>query len=359
MSTAPSSPAPGHRTGPRPTDRPRTGPHSADDQRPADDSPGSAEAVGPALIVDGVHRAFGSVHALNGISFTAPRGRVTALVGPNGCGKSTLMLILATLLAPDAGRVEVCGLDPRTHASEVRARVGWMPDQFGTWDSLKVREVLSTVGDAYFMDRDDIAERSRELLALVDLDSLAQQPAHVLSRGQKQRLGLARALMHRPEVLILDEPASGLDPSSRRNLQRIVRAYTEAGGSVLISSHILSELEQMGDHVVLMDRGALVAETSVQDLSDSARPWRIQSLDQAALWRALEELSLDAETTGPEQSVSGHAEAELMVAGDARAAEILASLIRADAHVVAFAPSAGRLESAYLASDAARRKGAL
>ncbi len=314
----------------------------------------------PGIVVDRVSRAFGAVQAVAGMSLVAPRGAVTALVGPNGCGKSTLMLMLASLLAPDSGTVRICGIDPLVDAAAVRTKVGWMPDQFGTWDSLRVQEVLSVVGGAYFMPREQIAQRTPELLAELDLEQLATQRAHVLSRGQKQRLGLARALMHRPEVLVLDEPASGLDPASRRNLQRIVREFAAAGGTVLISSHILSELEEMADNVVFMDHGTLVDQSSVRDLARRVQPWRIESLDAAHLRTALEHVGITGiPVTAAERTVSGHAEAVVLVSDESQAARLVADLVAADARVVVFAPASGRLESAYLSTDAGRRKGAL
>lgn len=326
-----------------------------------DAAPGPMGGEDPAGIrVEHVSRAFGSVQAVRDLTFTAPRGAVTALVGPNGCGKSTLMLMLASLLAPDSGRVLVDGIDPAKDSPTVRARVGWMPDQFGAWDSLRVAEVLQVMGRAYFLDPLELQQRVDDLLRLMDLVSLAQQPAHVLSRGQKQRLGLARTLVHRPSVLILDEPASGLDPASRRRLLRVVRASAAEGTTVLISSHILSELEEMADHVVFMDAGHAVDESSVKALASRPRPWRIESLDVDALTAALRALGVrHGEITAPQSAASGHAEVTVQLPDEATAARLLADLTGKQAQVVAFGPATGRLEAAYLSSAAAHREGAL
>src|SRR3954453_7973179 len=210
--------------------------------------------------VTGLRRAFGRVQALDGVALPARAGAVTALVGPNGSGKTTLLLVLAGLLVPDAGSVLVAGVDPVLDSRGGGARTGWMPDTFGTWDSLTAREVLTTFGLAYRLGNAEA--RAAELLETVHLTEFADRPASVLSRGQKQRLGLARALVHSPDVLLLDEPASGLDPRSRVDLRLLLRRLADEGRTVLVSSHVLSELEEMSDDAVFLSRGRTVSSSA-------------------------------------------------------------------------------------------------
>lgn len=309
----------------------------------------------PAIEASRLSRSFGSVQAVQDLSLSIPRGQVTAIVGPNGCGKSTLMLMAAALLGPQSGRILVNGVDPSQNPSAVKAMVGWMPDQFGAWDSLRVREVLEVIGAAYFLPRPVVRERIEGLLDELDLRTLADQPAHVLSRGQKQRLGLARALLHEPSVLILDEPASGLDPAARRRLQGVVRSRADAGAAVLISSHILSELEEMADRVVLMDGGRVTESSSLAELAAQPQSWRIRSLSASALWRALQDVGLDwVVVQEPSRTATGHAEAVLQLPDAPTASRLLRDLAQRDAQIVEFAPTTGRLEAAYLRTDAAR-----
>ncbi|WP_415856575.1 ABC transporter ATP-binding protein, partial [Sinomonas sp. G460-2] len=206
----------------------------------------------------GLVRSFGSVNAVTGMDFAAQSGQVTALVGPNGAGKTTLMLMLASLLAPHAGQIRIDGFDPAAERDEVRRRVGWMPDTLGVWESLTAREILTQMGRFYRLSGRDAATRADELLALVRLQDLADQPARVLSRGQQQRLSLARSLIHRPTTLLLDEPAAGLDPSSRIELRRLVREFAAEGSTVVVSSHVLSELDEIADAVVFVSGGRTV-----------------------------------------------------------------------------------------------------
>jgi len=294
--------------------------------------------------VRSVRRTFSSVVAVEEMSFDAPPGAVTALVGPNGSGKTTLLLMLATLLRPDAGAINIAGHDPVAAPREVRRLMGWMPDTFGTYDNLTAREVLQFVAAAYRMPRPTQLQRTTELLDLVRLTEYADRPVHVLSRGQKQRLGFARAIVHHPTVLLLDEPASGLDPGSRVELRGLLRAMAAAGTAVLVSSHILADLEETADRVVFVAGGRIVAEQSVTDLrrTEDPAPWRIRALQPDRLLAALTGYGVPL---GPVDDQG----AQIVLRGDRDAAALLAALLRDGVPVASLAPVSSVLESRYLA----------
>jgi ABC-2 type transport system ATP-binding protein len=300
-------------------------------------------STGAGVVASGVRRSFGSVEAVRGIDLTAAPGEVTALVGPNGAGKTTLLLVLATLLVPDAGDVRVAGYDPVTEPDAVRARMGWSPDVFGLYDNLTAREYVQFFADAYRLGAAKAAARAGELLALARLEEYADRPVHVLSRGQKQRLGLTRALVHDPEVLLLDEPASGLDPRSRVELRELLRSLAASGTAVIVSSHLLGDLEELADRVVFVDRGATVGEHRLDQLPEGtvARPWRLRALDTAALLQALKRNGYDFDEPTP-------AGVDVRLANDEAAAGLLAGLVRDGVPVVSCQPLGGALEAAYL-----------
>ncbi len=304
----------------------------------------AASAAAPAdIVVTDVARSFGPVHAVRSVSLEARAGEVTGLVGPNGSGKTTLLLMLATLLVPDRGEIRIGGLDPVRESTAVRSMLGWMPDTLGVWPNLTVRRSLELTARLYDMPRAAAAERATELLSLVDLDELADRPARVLSRGQKQRLSLARALVHDPRVLLLDEPASGLDPGARIALRVLLRRLAAEGRTVLVSSHVLAELDELADRAVFLEAGATVSAERLAAARSSQRGWRIRALDAAGLFRALVEAGVDAATiqTEPQGLV-------VPLAGEQRAVELLAALVGAGIPVVSFAPAVGDLEHTFL-----------
>jgi len=295
----------------------------------------------PGIWADDVHRTFGAVRAVDGASFTARTGAVTALIGPNGAGKTTLLLILAGLLQPTSGAVKIAGHEPR-HA---RHLIGWMPDEFGTWDTLTPTEILMTFARAYGMTTSAARARAAALLDQLHLSELASSPARVLSRGQKQRLGLARALVHDPDVLLLDEPASGLDPRARIELRDTLRTLADRGTTVLLSSHVLAELEDVYDEAVFLDRGRTVVPDMSVTQATTTRGWRLASLDPGAMRTFLDHAGI------PWQQSTSADEVIVALTGPQSAADLLKAALAHGVPVHTLAPVAGRLEEAYLALD--------
>ncbi|MBN1421499.1 MAG: ABC transporter ATP-binding protein [Planctomycetes bacterium] len=226
----------------------------------------------PAIAIQKLGKRFGAARALDSVSFDVPAGSIFGLIGPNGAGKTTTLRILATLLSPDGGRAEVFGIDVKEHPRRVRSLIGYMPDFFGVYPEMEVEEYLDFFGAAYGID----AKRRRtivdDLLALVDLAARRRDRISTLSRGMQQRLGLARALVHDPKVLLLDEPASGLDPRGRLELMELLRELARMGKTILVSSHILSELRALCDGVAIIDRGKLRIAGSIASVLAHVRP---------------------------------------------------------------------------------------
>lgn len=226
------------------------------------DAPVAPPPEAPIISTRGLTKRYGSLVALDHLDLDISRGAVFGVIGPNGAGKSTAFSILATLLVPSEGSALVCGLDPVTQPKDVRSRIGYMPDVMGVYDRLRVDEFLEFYAAAYRIPRSRWSDLVDQLLDLVDLDVKRSAMVDSLSRGMKQRLSLARALVHDPEVLILDEPASGLDPRARIEFRDLVLALQDLGKTVLISSHILAELQSMCSEVAIIEAGRLLASGS-------------------------------------------------------------------------------------------------
>ena len=215
----------------------------------------------PDLVIEarGLTKHYGRLKALDNVDLDVPKGSIFGIIGPNGAGKSTAFLILATLLTPTAGWARVCGFSPVAEPEKVRRRIGYMPDVMGVYENLTVKEYLEFHAATYHIERSEWPSLVDGLLELVDLDVKRETIVDDLSRGMKQRLSLARALVHDPELLILDEPASGLDPRARIELRELLLQLQSMGKSIVISSHILAELQQMCDAIGVIEAGRLLA----------------------------------------------------------------------------------------------------
>ncbi|WP_062294693.1 ABC transporter ATP-binding protein [Demequina phytophila] len=305
------------------------------------------EVMTAAVSARGVARSFGSVHAVADATLEVRPGTVTALIGPNGCGKTTLMLMLAGLLRPDAGEIRVAGADPRHDSAAVRAAIGWMPDQLGSWDNLTCLQTLTLMGRGYRLHKDEARERGTGLLSMVHLGEFADRPTRVLSRGQKQRLSLARALMNDPQVLLLDEPANGLDPRSRIELRTLVRDLAADGKAVLVSSHVLAELDEMVDDAIFMSKGRTLGDEAAAKVADAKRRYRVSTLDDAALRSVLKNggVPFDDEDSG----------VVIRVGNEEEAFQALAWLMSHGVKVHRFGPAGSALEQTYMSMEEERR----
>jgi ABC-2 type transport system ATP-binding protein len=214
-----------------------------------------------------LHRVFDETHAVNDVSFEVYAGEVFGYIGPNGAGKTTSMRILATLDEPTAGDAFVDGFSVVQDPDRVRRRLGFMPDYFGTYQNVNVLEYLDFFARAYGLAGRERISAIAEVMEFTQLDSLAQKPIDGLSKGMKQRLCLGRTMIHNPSVLILDEPAAGLDPRARIELRDMIARLADAGKAILISSHILTELAEIADRVAIIEQGRILAVGSVAEIS--------------------------------------------------------------------------------------------
>lgn len=231
-----------------------------------------------------LHRFFGKTKAVDDISFTVQRGHVFGYIGPNGAGKTTSMRILATLDLPSYGDAFVDGFSVVNDPELVRRRLGFMPDAFGTYRDVNCKEYLDFFARAYGLVGRQRTQRLDWVLGFTGTDAMADKPIRGLSKGMKQRLCLGRALIHDPAVLILDEPAAGLDPRARIQLRRMIRELADRGKTVLISSHILTELAEMVDSVGIIEQGQLLATGTVDQIQRQQAQHReltIRILDRA------------------------------------------------------------------------------
>src|SRR5216117_2367953 len=252
----------------------------------------------PAVQTFALTRLYGSMIALNALNLTVNRGDLFGFIGSNGAGKTTTLRILATFLAPSSGRAEIFGHDVGSDADAVRHVIGYMPDFFGVYKDMEVTEYLDFFGACYKIPTSQREKTVNDVLELVGLSEKKGALIGALSRGMQQRLGLARVLIHDPQVLLLDEPASGLDPRARIEMMAILQELQRLGKTIIISSHILSELQTLCNRVAIIEKGRLIYSGPVQGVRDQMSQGRVVwvrvSSDQA---RALEILKARPEIT--------------------------------------------------------------
>ncbi|TVQ89966.1 MAG: ABC transporter ATP-binding protein [Deltaproteobacteria bacterium] len=295
----------------------------------------------------GLTKRFGEHHALKGIDLHVEEGDLFGFIGPNGAGKTTTIRILTTLLEPTSGDATIGGFSVWKSKLEIRSMLGYMPDDFGVYRDMTVSEYLHFFAAAYGIPPKERIGLVGGLLELVDLTVKEHALVDTLSRGMQQRLGLARTLVHDPKVLVLDEPASGLDPRARIEIREILKELRSMGKTILLSSHILSELAEVCNRVAVLEQGQLVAQGQLADILDQARDGTqidLRTTDDARACVVLRELPMveRAEIDEPARKI------RVQLARPMDLAEMAAHLHARDLHLRMLAEREPTLEQVFM-----------
>jgi ABC-2 type transport system ATP-binding protein len=297
-------------------------------------------------------RCYGKLVAVDHLNLKIPTGSLFGLIGPNGAGKTTTLRMLAGLLEPSSGEIRVNELSTKQYWNEIQWQIGFMPDFFGVYEDLLVWEYLDFFARCYKLEKKHRQQITAELLELVDLSEKRDAFVHTLSRGMRQRLCLAHALIHDPQVLLLDEPASGLDPRARVEMRELLRELRNMGKTILLSSHILTELAELCDHVAIMERGKLVISAPIEEILRRAREHRrftIQVLDNTQRLEEILRSSPAVHDISYEDNQNRGDRIEIEFSGDDQAAaDLLESLVAQKVRVAAFGELDNNLEEAFL-----------
>ncbi|MBN2006158.1 MAG: ABC transporter ATP-binding protein [Anaerolineae bacterium] len=294
-------------------------------------------------------------NAVDHLSLEIEKGAIYAFIGPNGAGKTTTIRILTTLLKLDSGEVRISGYRVDTHPRDVRRVLGYIPDEFGLYGEMLVHEYLEFFAGCYHIPSEQRAKIANDLLELVGLAHRREDEVHGLSRGMRQRLGLARALVHDPSVIIADEPAAGLDPRARVELREIFRVLQDMGKTIFLSSHVLRELDDVATHMGIIEEGKLVASGPVGSIRGRLRPHRrvrvsfLGPSDDAQVWLAAQPDILNVEVANGNGSEKAPT-LLITLAGDTEEAvvQLLAQIVGAGFAVLGYKEEHDTLESMFL-----------
>ncbi|MDH4019141.1 MAG: ATP-binding cassette domain-containing protein [Xanthomonadales bacterium] len=220
--------------------------------------------------VSNLHKSFGNVKAVRGISFEVRDGEITGLLGPNGAGKTTTLRMLYSLLPPDEGEIRIDGLDPTRDAMAIKQTLGVVPDSRGLYTRMSARENITYYGKLHGMSVKDIASRIDELVETLDMADFIERRTEGFSQGQRVKVAIARAMVHKPQTVLLDEPSNGLDVMSTRALRRYILSLKEAGHSVILSTHIMQEVAALCDRIIIIADGQIAADGSAQELLEKS-----------------------------------------------------------------------------------------
>ena len=297
-------------------------------------------------------RCYGKLVAVDHLNLKIPTGSLFGLIGPNGAGKTTTLRMLAGLLEPSTGEIRVNELSTKHYWNEIQWQIGFMPDFFGVYEDLLVWEYLDFFGRCYKLEPNRRQQVTQELLELVDLTEKRDAFVHTLSRGMRQRLCLAHALIHDPQVLLLDEPASGLDPRARVEMRELLRELRNMGKTILLSSHILTELAELCDHVAIMERGRLVTSAPIDEILRLTREHRRFTIQVLNNTQRVNEILHNLPAVRDITFDEGHSQGkkiEIEFSGnDEAAADLLEILVTQNVRVASFSELNNNLEEAFL-----------
>ena len=295
-----------------------------------------------------LRKQFGGLVAVNNVDLTIPQGEIYGLIGPNGAGKTTTIRMMCGLLAPTRGQVEIAGVDVCAEPERAQQHIGYLSDFFAVYDDLKVWEYLDYFAHAYKMRDADVPNRIREVISEVNLEVKTDSIIAGLSRGMKQRLGIARAIIHKPDVLLLDEPASGLDPKARFELRLLLQKMRDQGATILISSHILTELEGFCTSIGIMERGRLVRSGKIEEVTAAeslARAVHLRWIGQTSV-SVSSVLSQFPEVSGAElEAGEGHFN---FTGPDERLSDLVAALVNTQVRLTSFKEVKTTVEDLYM-----------
>ncbi|MCI0414068.1 ABC transporter ATP-binding protein [bacterium] len=296
--------------------------------------------------LENVTKYFGPLKAVDSLNLQIREGEIFGFIGPNGAGKTTTIRMLATLLRPTTGKIRIAGIDPEVEPGEVRKIIGYMPDQFGVYPDLVVWEYLDFFGAAYQISRGRRPRLIDDVLELTDLTGKKNELVESLSRGMKQRLCLAKTLLHDPALLLLDEPASGLDPRARIEIRELLKELKKMNKTILISSHILAELSDFCTSIGIIERGQLVISGSITDIEariNLARQYRLTAIDP------LETIEAFLKNMGIDQVNRNSDSLEFSCTkSDEEIASILQTLVRENFRITSFQPVTANLEDLFM-----------
>ena len=222
------------------------------------------------IVVRNLKKSFGDVKAVDGVSFEARDGEITGLLGPNGAGKTTTLRMLYSLLPPDEGEIRIDGMDPGRDAMAIKRTLGVIPDSRGLYSRLTARENISYFGELHGMDKRRISQRIEELASTLDMEDFIDRRTEGFSQGQRVKVAIARAMVHEPQTVLMDEPSNGLDVMSTRALRHYILSLKEAGQSVVLSTHIMQEVAALCDRIVIIAKGRVAADGSAEQLLEKS-----------------------------------------------------------------------------------------